>query len=387
MIELCSVYLFFFVLSRSKIKYRTMCFWVVAMFSILGFFYSPTIGADLNLRFRLLDTIRKYGFETINTDSYWSGELGFKYFMRFVSFFPYNNFLPFFSALIGYSFIVATIAKIKKIFDFDDNYSKRILLLVLCFVSFDSMVNGIRTQLAFSILTYLIVTHLLEKKHIWICFIGYFLCTTIHPACVIPLVILVLTWMIKNRKLKTVVIIFAVWPFLLNVILMILQNFTYIPILYTIHRMLYDYTLNEKATINIVPNLYYAIRMVVRAQGIGVLLLCYSYVNRNTSVVMSRVKSNNKVDFSHLYVFFVSTCAFMLGGVISYHIFLRTAAFILTFSSVPIGMYFATGKNRYAIKISSNIKISFLSIAALLSFAYNILAYMGHIDFAFKLFN
>ena len=377
----CILYLSF----RSKMKCKNMCYLATVLFSLLGFLYIPSEGADLNLRFRVLDEIKNNGFGVLNADLYWSGEYGFKYFLLLVSKFPYNNFLPFFSALIGYSFVSATVLKIGKRFSLSNIKKKEILFCTLCFVNFDSMVNGIRNQLAASILVFFLSVYILENKHRLLCYFAFVLCITIHPACIIPVAVFIVSRFMKQKKIRFVVLLFALWPIIITAILYVFSKMGNIPIIYTIYRLLFDYTLNENATHNIVPNLYYAVRMVVRTQSISGILLCALYMKNHYANSINYIISEKRIDYQHVYVFIFALSAVMAGALGTYHVFLRIALFILSFAPVILGLYFSCTREKAILCINDKLQISYISICAVLSLAYNLVAYVNQIHFGFIL--
>lgn len=369
-------YVLIFLLCKTTIRYRNLVVCVAILYAMLGFFYCLTPSVDLNHHFTSINIIRMNGFETFSSNDYWKGEYGYQFFLLFISKLPYNNFLPFFSALIGYLFIGASVGKLQIYYSLTNSKTKMVLFYTLCFVNFDSMVNGIRTMLSFSILLFFLIVDIFEKKHKLMCYVAYFVCITIHPACIVPIIIRIISYIFRKKNLKLLVMLFSVWSLILSLISSFLSTLSGIPIIYTINRLLYDYTQNENSVHNIVPNLFYAITMFVRI--ICIISLIYIYIK-------SKNKSSTNITKKEFESFYYGIFAFIIGSFFSYHIFLRTCMISLLMSSIVIAECYFTEKPIDIIgkKISN---ITFIKIFAIASMLFNVFFFDRDLIFSMQLY-
>ncbi len=209
---------FLFILGTFTVLYWIIPYrrrWIVFFITVLLFAYFahmlvPDRSDDLQLYFWFIDRIREGGQSTFNylvaNDNFgWETYFVCKYYYRFFTLLPdsrYDHFLSSVTIFITYGLSLLTIYRASKRFDISRQYTYLGTLFFLATYWFYDSASGIRSSIAIGIVFACAYQQFVEKKHIVLCFIGYFLAAFFHPGGVIALVIVIITFITFNTDGK-----------------------------------------------------------------------------------------------------------------------------------------------------------------------------------------
>ncbi len=170
----------------------------VVLFSVLAYNLEPNPTDDLSRYFTQLDYLRDLGYDYLRrciddnvNGSNWGTFRVCGYYFYFMSKLPTNNWMPAITVFIGYGLSFSTIYKAANKFSVSRLYLYLACLFFLSTYWYYDIYSGIRNGLAFAVVTACAYEHLIERRFIPLCYVGYILASLMHSTGVM-LVVLVL---------------------------------------------------------------------------------------------------------------------------------------------------------------------------------------------------
>lgn len=175
------------------------------LLSVLAFNVVPNESDDLTRYYQQIDYLRDYGNdylqrcfdEGIND---WDVYRVCGYYFYFISKLPSNHYLQAITIFVVYGLMLMVFYKAAKRFEVD---KKNLFLGLMFFIStywFYDVLAGIRNGLAFAVILACAYVHLVERKHIPLCVLGYILACLTHSAGIIFVVFIILTEITLNTS-------------------------------------------------------------------------------------------------------------------------------------------------------------------------------------------
>lgn len=186
---------------------------ITILFSVLAYHILPDPADDLTVYYHHMDVFRETGREGLQyaIDENWFEWRTFRvslYYVYFISKLPSNSFLPAITIFIVYSTGFYILYKAAKRFDISKgNLFFAAMFFITTYWYYD-VASGTRNGLAFAIAITCAYQHLVEKKNIALCFVGYVCAVLMHSTGVIPIVLVFATLLTKNFSSKFVNILF-----------------------------------------------------------------------------------------------------------------------------------------------------------------------------------
>ncbi len=183
------------------------------LFAVLAYHAVPNETDDLSRYYQQLDYLREYGKPYLDRcfaeGIYdWDKYRVCGYYFYFVSKLPSNAYLQAITIFLVYGLAFRTLWRVANRFSVTKSYLFVAAFFFICTYWYYDTMSGIRNGLAYAIIVACAYTHLLERKHILFCCIGYILAFFLHPASVILMGIVLLTVLTFNtdgRALKCLV--------------------------------------------------------------------------------------------------------------------------------------------------------------------------------------
>ena len=180
---------------------------VTVLLSFLAFKMMPNYTDDLSRYFSALEAFRAGGKETlhryIEDDRFgWKTYRVAAYYFYYISKLNNNHFLPAITIFIVYGLGFLTIYRAAKRFEVNKVY---LFLAVFFFIStywFYDTASGIRNGLSFAIAFACAYYHLVERKNIVLCYVGYILACFIHSAGILVVVFVIIAELTLNTSGK-----------------------------------------------------------------------------------------------------------------------------------------------------------------------------------------
>lgn len=345
---------------------------VVVLLSVLAYNVVPEETDDLNRYYMQIDYFRVYGYDLLKRyieEGFmeWDTYRVCAYYFYFISKLPSNSYLPSITIFIVYGLMLLTIYKAANRF----NASKLNLFLgTMFFLStywFYDTYSGIRNGLAFAVIFSCAYFHLVERKNILLCCIGYVLACLTHSAAIMPVAFVLLTIITLNTSGK-----FLKYALIFGV---------------TGGALLFGY-LSEVTDNSFIQSI--AGRTEVNANSSGFSTDTYFVVNVVTLVVVLAVvfyfsyyilKNEHADEMKRINKFYLINLYFMVGCIFSGLIFVRFTRWVLPLIGA---VYFIIGKQvqndklktedlvylTYYSPLSESIRLKTKSVVSIIYIAY-----------------
>ncbi len=197
-------------------KYSAIpCVMFVAAIAVMSYFVQPSETDDLARYFYLINQIQEAGYEGFREmlENNYSDFGSFPvcgYYFYFISLFKNPHFLPFFTILICYGCIVLVIQKAAVKFKVDKFYTMLAMIFVISTYWYYDVCSGTRNGIAFTITVACAYYHLVERKNIPLCFVGYVLACGMHSSGIVLVGLVAVAWISSdfgNRIVNVVLIL------------------------------------------------------------------------------------------------------------------------------------------------------------------------------------
>ena len=311
-------FLLYFLIPRKQ-AWIPFTFLVLGL-AVLAFFAVPNENDDLGRYFRIIDAMRNGGWsrfqEMLDSNEFNFGALPVAgYYFYFISLFPDNHFLPFFTVLIAYGCLMNVIYKVAKRFDVDKFYLAIALFFFISTYWFYDLYSGTRNGLAFAISVACIYYHFVEKKNILLCFVGYVLAIGLQSTGIIIIVLAAFAWLSYKTSSKFVNILMIFVIAAGSVAITVLSNLTDNEFI----QNLAGQTENVTDTLNISTQTNFLVNVATYLVSVLIFTYCYTYLKNYVE---------NKGDL-RFFRFAEIVLFFMLGTIVSNMLFHRVARWIL----------------------------------------------------------
>lgn len=180
---------------------------VVIALAILAYNAEPNSTDDLFRYFRIIDQMRIGGWDRfqqmIDNNEFDFGALPIAgYYFYFISLLPNNYYLPFFTILISYGCMFLVVYKVAQRFKIDKFYLAVAVFFMISTYWFYDVYSGTRNGLAFTITIACVYYHLVEKKNIALCLIGYVIVCGLHSSGILLIGLALIAYVTYNNKSK-----------------------------------------------------------------------------------------------------------------------------------------------------------------------------------------
>lgn len=204
----------YFLIPRKQV-WISFAFLVIGL-AVIAFYAEPNENDDLLRYFRIIDQMRAGGWDRfqrmLEYNEFDFGALPVAgYYFYFISLFPDNHFLPFFTILISYGCMFLVVYKVAQRFKVDKFYLAVAVFFLISTYWFYDTYSGTRNGLAFAIALACIYYHFVERKNIILCLIGYVLVCGLHSSGILLVALAAVAYITYNNKSKfiNVLIIFT----------------------------------------------------------------------------------------------------------------------------------------------------------------------------------
>ena len=204
---------------------------IVVAFAVIAFYAEPFDTDDLTRYFKTVDDLRENGWDRLqqmidNNEEDFGALPVAGYYFYFISLFPDNHFLPFFTILISYGCIFLVIYKAAQKFKVDKFYLAIAVFFTVSTYWYYDVYSGTRNGLAFTIAVACVYYHFVEKKNVILCLLGYVIACGMHSSGILLIALALIAYVTYNNKSKFVnfIIIFAIIG--ASVLLTVLSNIT-----------------------------------------------------------------------------------------------------------------------------------------------------------------
>lgn len=311
-------FVLFFLIPRKHV-WISMLFLVVA-FAVIAFYAKPFETDDLDRYFRIIDELRDSGWsrlqEMIDNNEFSFGALPVAgYYFYFISLFPDNHFLPFFTILISYGCMMLVIYKIANRYNVDKFYLAVALFFLISTYWYYDTYSGTRNGLAFAIALACIYYHFVERKNILLCLVGYVIVCGLHVTGIVIVVLAACAWLTYKTASKfiNIMLIFAIAGG--SAVITVLSNITDNEFILTLAGKTNDVT----SSLSFSTQTNFLVNVATYVVSILIFAYCYVYIKKYIS-------ENGALRF---FRFAEVVLYFMLGSIVSNLLFHRVARWIL----------------------------------------------------------
>lgn len=315
---IAAFFILYFLIPRKQ-SWIPFALLVVAL-AVLAFYCEPNETDDLGRYFRIIDQMRDGGWNRfqrmLDNNEFDFGALPVAgYYFYFISLFPDNHFLPFFTILIAYGCLMNVIYKVAKRYNVNKFYLAIALFFFLSTFWFYDLYSGTRNGLTFSILVACIYYHFVEKKNILLCFAGYVLAIGLHSTGIVIIVLVAFAWLSYKTasKFVNVLMIFIIAAGSISITL--LSNLTDNEFI----QNLAGKTERVTETLTVSTQTNFLVNVATYVVSVLIFAYCYTYIKKYVE---------NKGDL-RFFRFAEILLFFMFGTVISNMLFHRVARWIL----------------------------------------------------------
>ena len=186
----------YYFLPKEKSKYAYI-FLVIAL-SIMAYNAVPNYTDDLYRYFMQLNNLRRGGWSVFK-DMMKDDTIGWGtfpvcgYYFYFISRLPSNNYLQAITIFLAYGSMFLIVWKVSIRFNISKWYTSLMAFFILSTFWFYDICSGVRNGLAFCIFGLCAYYFFVEKKHKFLCIIGFILMSGLHSSVIMLDVILLLT--------------------------------------------------------------------------------------------------------------------------------------------------------------------------------------------------
>lgn len=186
--------------------------WVPFLFltvslAVIAYYAVPNDTDDLIRYFKMIDAMRIGGWDRfqsmLENNEFNFGALPVAgYYFYFISLLPNNQFLPFFTILICYGCMSLVMFKAAKRFCVNKFYFGIALFFMISTFWYYDIYSGTRNGIAFVVAVTCIYFHFVEKKHLFLCFVGYVLSCGMHASGVLIVALAFVAYITYKNKSK-----------------------------------------------------------------------------------------------------------------------------------------------------------------------------------------
>lgn len=185
--------------------------------AVMAFYCVPKETDDLSRYFKEINALRKGGwndFQDMLSENHdnWGSLPVCGYYFFLISRFDSNGYLPAITIFLAYGSAFYIFYKASVRFSIGKWYLFLCCFFFLSTYWFYDICSGVRNGLAFTLFSACIYQDVVEKKHRWLCYIGYFLCVGLHSSTIVFAFIRLSLWITKKygSKLMSWFMVFAI---------------------------------------------------------------------------------------------------------------------------------------------------------------------------------
>lgn len=315
---LAGFFILYFLIPRKQV-WIPLTLLVIGL-AVLAFFAEPNENDDLGRYFRIIDSMRSGGWDRfqqmLDNNEFDFGALPVAgYYFYFVSLFPDNHYLPFFTVLIAYGCLLNVIYKAANRFNVNKFYLGVGLFFFLSTFWFYDLYSGTRNGLAFAISVACIYYHFVEKKNVLLCLAGYVIAIGLHSTGIVVIVLAAFAWLSYKTASKyvNILMIFAIAAG--SVAITVLSNITDNEFV----QNLAGKTERVTNTLTVSTQTNFLVNVATYAVSVLIFAYCYTYIKKY-------IEDKGDLRF---FRFAEILLFFMLGTIISNMLFHRVARWIL----------------------------------------------------------
>jgi len=187
---------------------------VTVLFAVLAYHIQPDPLDDLTVYYHHMDVFREGGRDGLQyaLDENWFEWRTYRvslYYVYFISRLPSNSYLPAITIFIVYAAGFYVLYKAAQRFDISKGGVFFAAMFFLATYWFYDVASGTRNGLAFAVAFICAYQHLVEKKNITLCFVGYVCAVLTHSTGIMPIVLVFAALITKNFSSKIVNILFV----------------------------------------------------------------------------------------------------------------------------------------------------------------------------------
>lgn len=182
---------------------------VVVLLSVLAYNVEPNFSDDLSRYFMQLDYLREYGHEYLQrcfdenvNGSNWGTYRMCGYYFYFLSKFPDNHWMPAVTIFLTYGLMFLVIYKAANRFGISKFYLFCGTMIFLSTYWYYDTYSGIRNGLTFAVIFACAYYHLVERRRIVFCYLGYVLASLMHSSGIMLVALVILTEITLNNSGK-----------------------------------------------------------------------------------------------------------------------------------------------------------------------------------------
>ncbi|MGN1123075.1 MAG: EpsG family protein [Eubacterium sp.] len=182
---------------------------VVVLLSVLAYNVTPNFPDDLSRYFMQLDYLREYGYDYLKrcfednaNGNNWGTYRMCGYYFYFLSKFPDNHWMPTVTIFITYGLMFLIIYKAANHFGINKLYLFGATMILLSTYWYYDTYSGIRNGLTFAVIIACAYYHLVERKRIIFCYLGYILASLMHSAGIMMVALVILAVITLNNSGK-----------------------------------------------------------------------------------------------------------------------------------------------------------------------------------------
>ena len=207
-------FMLYFVIPRKQ-SWIPFLFITIAL-AVIAYYAEPNPTDDLVQYFKRIDAMRDGGLDYFQA-MLKNNEFDFGifpvagYYCYFISLFPNNQFLPFFTILICYGCISLIMLKAAKRFQVNKFYFAIASFFLFSTFWYYDVYSGTRNGIASIVAVTCAYYHFVEKKNVLLCFIGYALSCGMHATGALIIALVLIAYFTQNNKSKfiNVLLLFA----------------------------------------------------------------------------------------------------------------------------------------------------------------------------------
>lgn len=293
---------------------------IVVALTIIAYYIVPAESDDLYRYYGLLNILRekgKAGLDYIVELNWynWQTFITFRYYFYILSFFPNNHFLAAVTMFIVYGLMFLIMYKAAQRYRIGKTY---VLLGTMFFLStywFYDTASGIRNGLAFAIVMACAYYHLVERRNVTFCLLGYVAACLLHSSPILPAALILITLLTIKINSQFMNIIMVLGLGVGGAFIQILSQKTDNAFIAEIADKSADHSVGKGLNANT------GFWVNIATLAIVLLLLLYF------SAYFTKDKKSDP--FYRFYRYASTTSFFMIGCIFSSLIFLRFARWIL----------------------------------------------------------
>lgn len=293
---------------------------ITVLFSVIAFHIVPAPADDLSRYFKVLNEMREGGYDELQRYIE-EDQFDFKnfrvaaYYIYFISKLGNNSWLPAITIFIVYGLGFYVLYKAGNRFEINKT---NLFMASMFFIStywYYDVASGTRNGLAFAVAFACAYQHLAERKHIPLCFLGYFLAALTHSSGILPVALVFVAVITLNTsgKFFNFLLIFGLAGG--NYLIQFLAQRTDNSFIQSIAGKAERYGVGG----SLETGTMFLVNLAVLAVAVLSLIYFSHYI----------LNSDMKKDLNRIYKYLAITIYFSIGATVSGLIFVRFARWIL----------------------------------------------------------